>query len=431
MSLVSECLGHPCFQKDFILSSSNPSVPAAASNERSAAIARQPIVDERRSIFGYHFSERPRAASNEDAQIFDAISEAGSETLAGRKTVFLPCTFESIAEGHLEVLNPEAVVLELPTPVPAAAENCDAQRQLLERARELGLRLAFDHSALQDPAYDSWLPLASFIKLDMHRLAANEIDAMVKSARSRSKATVLADNVNSAEQFEKLKLLGVRLFQGNWFEQPAEIKDKAVQASHASIIRLINLVRNEADVDEIEDVLKKDPVLSLKLLRFINSVGFGLSVEITSFRHAVMILGLNKLFRWATLLMTTARPGGAAPAAGTAAVVRGRLMELLAAELIPKEECDNAFVVGVFSMLDTLLGMPLPKALESISLPQPVIDALLRNEGTFAPFLTLTKACESGDEAAFAKAAEELQLSNHQINWAHLQALMWADEISE
>ena len=102
----------------------------------------------------------------------------------------------------------------------------------------------------------------------------------------------------------------------------------------ATIVQLINLVRREADLSDIEELIKKDPALSFKLLRMINSCGFGLSVEITSFRHAVMILGLNKLNRWATLLMTVARPGGAAPAAGSTAVVRGRLMELLAAELI-------------------------------------------------------------------------------------------------
>lgn len=412
-----------------MLSSPTTSIPVPETAGRNAAIARQPIVDERRSIFGYHFTERPRANGNDDAQIFDALSDAGSESLAGRKSVFLHCTFENIAEGHLEVLNPEAVVLEIPTPADPI-EGAAGRRVLLERARDLGFKLAFDQAVLE-PAHASWLPIAAFIKLDLRALPGAEAEALVKSARSRSRATLVANHVNTVEQFERMKALGVKLFQGNWFEQPAEIKDKTVQASHTSIIRLINLVRSEAELDEIEDVLKKDPMLSLKLLRFINSVGFGLSVEITSFRHAVMILGRTKLFRWATLLMTTSRTGGAAPAAGTAAVVRGRLMELLAAELMSKEDCDNAFVVGVFSLLDTLLGMPLKKALESISLPEPVVEALLKNEGPFAPFLALTKACESGDEAAFAKAAEELQLSNHQINWAHLQALMWADEISD
>ena len=172
------------------------------------------------------------------------------------------------------------------------------------------------------------------------------------------------------------------------------------------VIQFINLVRKQASTAEIEDLLKKDPTLSFNLLRFINSSGFGLSCEITSFRHAVMILGLKKLFRWAALLMTTSRAGGAPPAVGQTVVVRGRLMELLAAELLPPEECDNVFAVGVLSLLDTMLGVPLEKVLESVALPEPVMDALLRRTGVFAPFLELTIACESGDEVAFAKNAE-------------------------
>jgi EAL and modified HD-GYP domain-containing signal transduction protein len=106
-------------------------------------------------------------------------------------------------------------------------------------------------------------------------------------------------------------------------------------------------------------------------------------------------------------------------------------MELLAAELLPPEECDNAFVVGVFSLLDTMLGIPLEQALETVALPEPVTDALLRNQGVFAPFLELTKACESGDDATFARTAEALHLSNHQVNMAHLQALTWAETLGE
>ena len=142
-----------------------------------------------------------------------------------------------------------------------------------------------------------------------------------------------------------------------------------------------------------------------------------------------MILGLKKLFRWAALLLTTSRNSGSAPAIGTTAVVRGRLMELLATELLSPEECDNAFVVGVFSLLDAMLGIPLDKALESVALPQPVIDALLHNSGVYAPFLALTKACESGDEAAFAHNTELLHLSGRQVNMAHLEALAWADSL--
>ncbi|MDO8699974.1 MAG: HDOD domain-containing protein, partial [Rhodoferax sp.] len=164
---------------------------------------------------------------------------------------------------------------------------------------------------------------------------------------------------------------------------------------------------------------------------FINSAGFGMRTEVTSFKHAVMLLGLKRLFKWAALLMTTSQTGDTPPAVGTTAVIRGRLMELLAAEILPAEECDNAFVVGVFSLLDTMLGMPMDTALATLSLPVTVSDALLHRSGPLAPFLALTVACETGDDVVFAQAATALGLSSNQINLAHLQALSWAETLGE
>jgi EAL and modified HD-GYP domain-containing signal transduction protein len=351
--------------------------------------------------------------------------------LFGKKTVFINCTHDSLAGGHLELIHPDKVVLEVPTlGADATPEQIEERIPTLQALRARGFRLAIDQDALRR-AYASWVPLASFIKLDMQAFKPELAEPLVKFARAHSQAQLVAEKVETAEQYERMLALGVKLFQGYWFAKPALVKAQTIRPSQATIIQLINLVRKQAETSEIENLLKKDPTLSFNLLRFINSSGFGLSCEITSFRHAVMILGLKKLFRWAALLMTTSRASGSPPAVGQTAVVRGRLMELLAAELLPPEECDNAFVVGVFSLLDTMLGIPLEQALETVALPEPVTDALLRNQGVFAPFLELTKACESGDDATFARTAEALHLSNHQVNMAHLQALTWAETLGE
>jgi c-di-GMP-related signal transduction protein len=417
-----------------------PVTDNAAGGEEDASvaiIARQAIVDEHRAVFGYELFDRTTAvhthtAASDAALLFNALSYAGSEALVGRKTVFVNCTHDSLVGGHLELIHPEKVVLEVP-PLPASAtpEEIEALLPIFDALRQRGFRLAFDQNALRR-GYASWLPHAAFIKLDMMAFKPEIAEPLVKFARTHApQAKLVAEKVESAEQFELMGSLGVKLFQGYWFARPALVKAQTIRPSQATIIQLINLVRKQATTGEIEDLLKKDPTLSFNLLRFINSSGFGLSCEITSFRHAVMILGLKKLFRWAALLMTTSRQGGAPQAVGQTAVVRGRLMELLAAELLPPEECDNAFVVGVFSLLDTMLGVPMDRALESVALPEPVTEALLHNQGVFAPFLELTRACESGDDVAFARAAEALHLSNHQVNMAHLQALAWAESLGE
>jgi EAL and modified HD-GYP domain-containing signal transduction protein len=227
--------------------------------------------------------------------------------------------------------------------------------------------------------------MASFVKLDMQSFAIEHAEKLVKFAQTYTRAQIVAEKVETAEQFEHMLSLGVKLFQGYWFAQPQLVQARTIRPTQTTIIQLINLVRQQASTEEIEELLKKDPTLSFNLLRFINSSGFGLSCEITSFRHAVMILGLKKLFRWAALLLTTSRAGGTPPAVGQTAVVRGRLMELLTAELLPPEECDHAFVVGVFSLLDVMLSQPMAKALESVALPQSVVDALVHNQAFLRP----------------------------------------------
>ncbi|MES2188316.1 MAG: HDOD domain-containing protein [Pseudomonadota bacterium] len=395
-------------------------------------IGRQAIVDHHRKVIGYELFDRstPAAqhtAATDAALLFNALSSAKSDALIGRNTVFINCTHDSLGGDHLDLIHPERVVLELPTLPGDSPDEIAYRTAVLQEVKARGFQLAFNQGALKK-AYAAWLPLASYVKLDMTAFKPELAESLVRFVHAQTSAHIIAEKVETAEQHWRMAGLGIKLFQGYWFARPALVQSKTIRPSQATIIQLINLVRKQADAAEIEELLKKDPTLSFNLLRFINSSGFGLSVEITSFRHAVMILGLNKLFRWAALLMTTSSDGSP-PALGTTAVIRGRLMELLAAEMMTPDECDNAFVVGVFSLLDAMLGVSIDKALEAVALPQPVLDALLRRTGIYAPFLDLTEACESGDEAAFAKAAGTLQLSNHQVNWAHLNALAWADNL--
>lgn len=413
-------------------SAPNPLTQAHAGANR--AIARQAILDEARTVYGYELFDRSlqtnehNAAS--DAQLlFNALSMAENESLANRKTLFINCTHDSLAGGHLDLVAPERLVLEIP-PLPLSQVDQIANHlPVLQQLRQRGFRMAFDFSILTR-SYESWLPLASFIKFDLSVLKPEAVSSFVKLAQAKSQARLIAEKVETHSQFALVKELGVKLFQGYWFAKPVLLEGQRVQAAQANIIRLIDLVRKQSSTSEIEEVLKHDPMLSFNLLRFINSAGFGMRTEVTSFKHAVMLLGLNRLFKWAALLMTTSVGGNVPAAVGTTAVVRGRLMELLALEKLEAEECDNAFVVGVFSLLDTMLGLPLEEALKTVSLPTQVSDALLHRTGPLAPFLDLTIACESADDAAFASASNALGLSSNHVNWAHLQALAWAETLT-
>jgi c-di-GMP-related signal transduction protein len=400
----------------------------------STAFARQAILNLNRSVFGFELFDRSHASgahtsASDAALLFNVLSHAECEVLMERKLIFINCTHDTLASGHLELVPPERVVLEIPPLNAPQPDDVETHLMALTDIKRRGFRLAFDQSVLTEP-HLSWLPLASFIKIDLSHASEADVSTWVKIAQQNPKAKLIAEKVETEAQFATAQRLGFSLFQGYWFAKPILLSGKTVRPAQAVIIQLMNLVRQQASTVEIEEILKRDPTLSFNLLRFINSAGFGLKHEITSFRHAVMMLGLKKLFRWAALLLTTSQGAESSSAVAHLAVVRGRLMELLAAESLPPEECDNAFVVGVFSLLDTLLGMPLDQALEAIALPDTVVDALLRNQGVLAPYLELTKACENEDDALFAKASGTLNLSSQQVNWAHLQALSWAETIT-
>ncbi len=416
-----------------------PSAPSHTATEQptddSISIARQAIVDDKGKVFGYELFDRTRRFSahnaSSDAQLlFNVLSQADTATLMGKRTMFVNCAHDSLGSEHLELVKPERIVLEVPPVAGNHPAEIESAVKALAQARGQGFQLAFNNTVLT-PAYEKWLPLATYIKIDLLTLKADLVEPVIKLAQKKKPdAQIIVEKIETAEQHKQVAALGVRLFQGYWFAKPVIVTSQNIRPAHAVVIQLINAVRKQATTEQIEAVLKRDATLSFNLLRYINSSGFGLSTEITSFRHAVMILGLKKLFRWAALLLTMSREGGVPPAVGQMAIVRGRLMELLAAELLPAEESDNAFVTGVFSLLDTMLGISMDKAIGAVSLPEPITAALLERKGALAPILELTIACEAADDANFARLADALTLSNHQINWAHLQALAWAETMT-
>jgi EAL and modified HD-GYP domain-containing signal transduction protein len=192
---------------------------------------------------------------------------------------------------------------------------------------------------------------------------------------------------------------------------------------------VLNLVRHNAEIKEIENALKRDVTLSFKLLRYINSAGFGLSCEIHSFRHAVSILGYDKLNKWLSLLLVTASKDPAATALMQTAIARGRFMEIVGATFFDREQTDNLFIAGAFSLLDLLLGAGLAEALEQMHLPEEIGDAIVRREGIYAPFLDLAIACESATVDELKAKAEVLQMTTERFNRAQLEALTFADSL--
>lgn len=214
-----------------------------------------------------------------------------------------------------------------------------------------------------------------------------------------------------------------------WFFLRGNPASKKLNPSHAMVIRLMNFVRNNADIRDIEDILRHDVALSYKLLRYINSPAFGLSVEIQSFRHAVTILGYEKLQRWLSLLLVTSSDDKNAAALMQASLIRARYMENIARDFLPKSDLDNVFITGAFSLLDVLLGCSMEMVMEKLTLPDNVRDALVTRTGPYAPFLNLAISGEHAEYDEYAAQADALQVTAMMANRAQLSAIGFADDL--
>lgn len=413
-------------------------LPDAQSAAIQAHIARQPIVDRKQQIMGYELFAREsstaerapeqHSAETDSVLLFNALSNIGSENLFGEKLAFINCVVEDLKAEHLDIVFPDRIVLEVPRVHGDDAIAIAEVAAALKPLRERGFRLAAGPFAAAS-LYAAWLPFLSFIKVDVQAISANVAMALNRKAEGQRNLHLVAEKVETPEQFKTYFDAGFHYFQGFYFSRPQTISAKVINPAHANVLQLMNLVMRQAELNEIEQVLKRDPALSFKLLRYINSSGFGLMSEVTSFRHAAAILGYKKLFRWLSLLLATVPGNAASPAIARTAITRGRMMELLAKDTLSDEDSDNAFVVGIFSMLDVMLGVPMEKALAEITLSEPIVMALKDNTGIFGSYLQLARAVEERDFDNLDFLAAALGIQGWRVSSVHLAALSWVEQL--
>ena len=342
-----------------------------------------------------------------------------------------------LADGHLVVpLAPSALQALAGTPLPPGAITVAIDADTFDgaegaalaedlRRRGYGLALRNADGTTINPALFAH---ATQLQLDG---ATPELPARLKrvAQQRRAGARIAICNIGAWTHYETCAKAGLDVYAQKLLRAPAPAQAaRGLNPAQAIILQLMDLVTRNADIRALEAVLKRDPAISYKLFRYINSVGFGLGTEIHSIRHAVTMLGYSTLYRWLALLLATASGSDYAAPLMKTAIIRGRFAELLGATLLPKNEAENLFVAGMFSMLDRLLGQPMEEVLAQIPLSEALSEALLSRGGIYGPFLALAESCEQsdGDSAALADA---LFLGADQVNRAHLAALAWAQNL--
>ncbi len=401
--------------------------------EDQTFIGRQPIMDSKQQIVGYELFFR-HSADAQSAEIVDdfkacanvlmsTVGQMDIQWLLGDKLAFINVNQEMLMSEFLELMAPQRTVLEILRSIPAS----EAVIERCKTLRSQGYKIALDNPQI-NADYQGLIDCADYIKIDIQATDLKELPKLFTRFNAPKLKTIV-EKVETETQFEACKNAGFKHFQGYYFSHPETFTAKVINASFDSVLNILNKVSQDADNTEIESGFKRDAALSFKLLRYINSVGFGLSCEVQSINHALTILGRNQLYRWLTLLMVTAGENATPPALMKTSITRGRLTELLGEGYFEKSDRDNLFIVGVFSLLDAILKMPMEQVLEKIQLPDPVTEALLTREGIYGPFIQLTEACEDANSTRILELAEHLQMDATKVNEAHIAALAWVETL--
>ncbi|MBC3810760.1 MULTISPECIES: EAL and HDOD domain-containing protein [Undibacterium] len=395
-------------------------------------ILREPLLDPKQRVIGFQFSWQ-QADSNAqlDSQNLDYLLEfvAGHLNdddgfLLADSLVFLEALPELLHADGLKSFPPKNTVLILHKKYFADESTLEAVKEL----RALGFGICL-RGAEVTTLERSFFAFVSHIEVQLN--AANfASQAKVYASLKQSSVKMVARNVSTWQDFDACAALGLDSFVGKLHLIPRPSSaPKSLNPAQTTILQLMEMVRKNADVQQLELVVKRDATLAYKLLRYINSAGFGLRTEIQSLKHAVQMLGYSPLYRWLTVLLATASTSGYSPVLLETAIVRGRFAELLGQMKMPKSEAENLFVAGMFSLLDRLLGLPMEDVLSTIQLPEVVTEALISREGVFGPYLALAEACEL-NSMLVGSLAESLKISAEDVNTAHLAALVWAKNVA-
>ena len=390
-------------------------------------VARQPIYDASMVVVGYELLYRASPISR-SAQFGDA----GSATLDVVAVAALEIGLDRLAGGLPVHINfPEELLVRLPDlplqgqrVVIEVLEDVRANPQVLQGIHALrarGHRIALDDYSPQssDPRL---LEVADIVKLEVTHPPPDELRRLAQELRT-AHFQLIAENVESREDFERCIALGFTGFQGNFLQQPETFRARRVPVSRVGALRLAAALQNEDySLDEIERLLSQDVSLSYRVLRCINSSYYNLPRKIDSIRQAIVILGLDTLRQLSGLLCLQGmddRP----PSLIVQAMTRGRMCEQLG-KLGGARDAGPFFITGLFSLLNALLGLPTRKVVEDLPLSPAIVSALVAGEGPLGAALQCTRAYERGvwDHAVYA------DLAPHLIRAAYVDSLFWAEQ---
>lgn len=393
-------------------------------------VARQPILTVDEKVYGYellfrdgienHFRESD--ADSASRRTLDTSLQMGLELLCDAKRGFVNCTREILLKDYITLLPSTLAVVEVLESVPVD----DLVIAALKRLKQAGYLVALDDFVFNDPRE----PLAEFadiIKVDIKQTPPEHYAVMMTRHGSWIRH-LLAEKVETREEFAATKKAGFTYFQGYFFRRPEVLQAKEIPANRVNYLRLLRAVSQpELNQREFENLIKQEVSICYRLLRYLNSAAFGIQNEVHSVRHALALLGEREVRRWVRLVATLAVGENRSSELVTTAMVRARFCELLAPR-VPHGESD-LFLMGMLSMVDAILEIPMSNVLESVALDHETKALLLGAPSKLRPLYALMLARESGDWNGTAECSHKLGLSESEVAEAFWQAMQWARQV--
>lgn len=395
-------------------------------------VARQPIFDTEKNVFAYELLFRSSLenyfGSNQPDQaaaavMVDSFLLFGIKSLTADRIAFLNFTHNMLTLQYATLLPKEKTGIEI-------LEDVNPDEQVLAACRVLkdkGYVISLDDFVLRDEP----TPLTRFadiIKVDFTNTAPDMHRRVVDRFASGG-IKMLAEKVETNEQFQEAVNLGYTYFQGFFFCEPEIVSGEDIPAFKLNYLYLLQAInRIDADFLVIEGVIKREPSLCFKLLRYLNSASFYFTSEVTSIRHALSLLGVNEVRKWASLVVLATMGEDKPAVLVVTAMVRARFCEALAQSVGLGQRAPELFLMGLFSVMDAIIERPLGAILQDLPLSSDVKEGLLEGTNQFGSVYKLVTAYERGDWNRTARLAATLELNEASIVEAYVQAVCWAQE---
>lgn len=398
-------------------------------------VSRVPIVDRHSRVLGYELVVRPPSGESQATggpsdgrasarAIADALLGIGLDSLADGRLAFVNVGRQMLVEGLTTVLPAAKVIVELasdPNPSEDVIEGC----QLLKKA---GYKLALDDYEPEGRAGEL-LPFADYVKIDVNSPSLKHVRVLAASAHA---PIVVAKGIDSVEKFSQAMMAGATHFQGYFFGRPAVSQGRAVVGGRLQHLQLLRALDNEnLSVGHLEELVKHDAALVHRILRTVNSAGFGLRSTVKSIRDALVMLGRNTIRRWVVLWSIAGLNDQAPPELIAMSCIRGRFCELLATKANQPKLAAEGFLVGMCSLLDEILEQPMAQVIEGLPLEPEAKDALLGKANPMRDLIDASVAYERGDWETCDRLAQVFNVPADSLPSVYADALKWTRELKQ